>query len=226
MLIYAIMGKHVPLHGAVNGYEPGTGRDWFQILLCTNFMRCWGVTNGSLKWRCFKLRSQSTHWHIILWSTTIAPPPEIQPPLFSMTKRFGSKKRPPPLENNSRSTPKTIRTPMCTCKCLPSWLPDLTQWHTRWRFSTGIMRMENKHATARHFQVDGKRIHDWVKKEDHLQQLWGHVVWAWQRCSWLFDERAAGRPTSNKDLQMKALELASGLGIPSTFKASPTWVKC
>ena len=31
--------------------------------------------------------------------------------------------------------------------------------------------VENEQATARHFQVDRKRIHNWVEKEDHLQQL-------------------------------------------------------
>ena len=30
---------------------------------------------------------------------------------------------------------------------------------------------ENKHTTASHFQVDRKRINDWIKKEVNLQQL-------------------------------------------------------
>ena len=37
---------------------------------------------------------------------------------------------------------------------------------------------------------------------------------------YLLDERTAGRPVSNKDLRAKALELAPGLAVPSTFKAS------
>ena len=37
---------------------------------------------------------------------------------------------------------------------------------------------------------------------------------------YLLDERAAGRPVSNKDLLAKELELVPRLGVPSTFKAS------
>ena len=40
---------------------------------------------------------------------------------------------------------------------------------------------------------------------------------------YLLDERAAGCPVSNKDLQTKALELAPQLSVPSTFKASNMW---
>lgn len=38
------------------------------------------------------------------------------------------------------------------------------------------------------------------------------------------EERAAGRPVSNKDLRSKALELSSQFTLPSNFKASPMWL--
>lgn len=41
----------------------------------------------------------------------------------------------------------------------------------------------------------------------------------------LMEERAAGRPVSNKDLRSKALELSSQFAVPSTFKASPMWLQ-
>ena len=41
----------------------------------------------------------------------------------------------------------------------------------------------------------------------------------------LIEERVAGRPVRNKDLQAKALELAPQLGVPPTFKASSMWMK-
>ena len=38
-----------------------------------------------------------------------------------------------------------------------------------WYHSNG----ENKHATARNFKIDRKRVRDWVEKEDQLKQLHG-----------------------------------------------------
>ena len=98
---------------------------------------------------------------------------------------------------------------------------------------------ENKHATARYFQVDRKRVREWLQKEDELNALRGDGKKKRHLGSrkpmsheldeavleFLMEECAAGRPVSNKDLRSKALDLSRGFAVPSTFKASPMWLK-
>ena len=106
----------------------------------------------------------------------------------------------------------------------------------KWYHANG----ENKRGTAKHFCVDPKRVREWLQKEDELKKLKGCAKK--KRClrssgrplspeldkavlEYLMEERAAGRPVSNKDLRSKALELSSQFGVPSNFKASPMWLK-
>ena len=97
---------------------------------------------------------------------------------------------------------------------------------------------ENKHAAARHFGVDRKRLREWLENEDRLR---GNRVGAAKKkrminagkeplsleldkevLRYLEEERVAGRAVMNKDLSKKAQEIAV---LPDTFKASPMWLK-
>ena len=100
---------------------------------------------------------------------------------------------------------------------------------------------ENAHATARHFKVDRRSVRRWIEKEDEFMKLHGrkktmrHVSHKRRSLSreldsavydFLMEERTHGRPVSNKALRTKAVELMSTeYEVPSTFKASPMWLK-
>ena len=96
---------------------------------------------------------------------------------------------------------------------------------------------ENKHATAQYFQIDRKRFREWLQEEDDLKKLQGNskkrhlgrrlVLRKLDEAvlDFLMEERAAGRPVSNKELRSKALNLSHGFAVPSTFKAFPMWLK-
>ena len=100
---------------------------------------------------------------------------------------------------------------------------------------------ENKHETSRRFGIDRKRVREWVDKEDQLR---GSRVGAEKKkrkvnggkpplsaeldkqvLDFLIEERVAGRPVMNRDLTRKALQVATELALPDTFKASPMWLK-
>ena len=101
---------------------------------------------------------------------------------------------------------------------------------------------ENKHATARQFGLDRKRLREWLEKEDRLREK-GVGVGKKRRklpeggkplsaeldkavLDFMLEERIMGRPVTNKDLRRKALECVTELSLPDSFKASPMWLKC
>ena len=102
---------------------------------------------------------------------------------------------------------------------------------------------ENKHATAKYFKIDRRNLRTWLEKEADLTKVRGErkkkkKLTARKPLSreldeavldYLMDERASGRPVSNKGLRMKALELAKSPRfstiVPSDFMASPMWLK-
>ena len=108
----------------------------------------------------------------------------------------------------------------------------------RWYRDNG----ENKHAAARHFGIDRKRLREWLEK-DQLRENGvgaakkkrkmnaGKKLLLLELDRELLDkggapkERVACRAVMNKDLCKKAQEIASEIGLPDTFKASPMWLK-
>ena len=92
---------------------------------------------------------------------------------------------------------------------------------------------EDKHAASREFGIDRKRVREWLDKEDSL--LSNQVGSAKKKrklnagkdplsveldhavLEYLLEERAAGRPVSNRDISAKAIELAQELDDPPRF---------
>ena len=102
----------------------------------------------------------------------------------------------------------------------------------QWYYRNGA----NVAATARHFNIDRKRIRDWRDTEDYLMMhrrgKEGNKKRIkeclspdldYQLLEYMLDERAAGRPVSNGDLHEKGLEIARGLGL-GDFKASDGFI--
>ena len=95
--------------------------------------------------------------------------------------------------------------------------------------------------TAREFGVDRKRIREWLANEDLLmmhrrgsdakkRRLGGggqpvSQDLDMQVLDFLLDERAAGRPVSNRDLKEKAREFAQGDQNLANFQASDGWLR-
>ena len=96
---------------------------------------------------------------------------------------------------------------------------QVIQWH---RQNGG-----NVSETARNFNVDRKRVREWMGQEDVLlmhrrgaeaqkKRIGGGASAKSEELDalvldWLMDERAAGRPVSNKDLMDKARDIARGI---------------
>ena len=100
---------------------------------------------------------------------------------------------------------------------------------------------ENKHATGRQFGIGRKRIRDWVENVDFLRQQSIGASGKKRKLTvgmppmseeldqavldWLQEERAAERFVRNKDLQKKALQVATLFkNVPADFKASNMWL--
>ena len=96
---------------------------------------------------------------------------------------------------------------------------------------------ENKHKTAKEFDVDPKRIREWTDQEDRLRGLMGtgkgrkicnlhqgaefSIELDMLILDYLMDEREEGKVVTNDMLKMKALEVAPGIeDIPDDFVAS------
>ena len=104
-----------------------------------------------------------------------------------------------------------------------------------WYYAHG----ENKKQTAKHFDVDRKRIRDWLKFE---QQFRMEPQSGMQRkkkrtgfsphykdldkalLEWYKEQKTQSQKVTNQALRIKALELAPQLGYQDTFKASTNWV--
>lgn len=97
----------------------------------------------------------------------------------------------------------------------------------------------NCHAAAEHFGEDQKMVRNWLGKEKEMQITKSatnkkHLEHGSVGIStdldaavlaYLIEERSEGRPVSNKQLEVKALELGPMHNIPPSFKASSMWLK-
>jgi hypothetical protein len=108
---------------------------------------------------------------------------------------------------------------------------DVIQWH---RDNGAVISI-----TARRFDVDRKRVREWIKQEDALTLNRRGKSSMMKRLhpggqfnqehdmiivDFLIEERAAGRPVSNYDIQDKAKEEARQIGGMEDFKASSGWL--
>ena len=96
---------------------------------------------------------------------------------------------------------------------------------------------ENAHATANHFHIDRSVIRRWLTNELVLKKAKKRSIKRRMRdykplypelddtlFEYLCDERAAGRPVSNKQLMSKAMDIAPTLNVDDSFKASNMWL--
>ena len=93
--------------------------------------------------------------------------------------------------------------------------------------------------TSKHFEIDRRMLRNWLAKEDCMKKTrcrkekkhlypaskGPHAAVDAAVLAYLTDERSAGRPVSNKQLRAKAMEEATKLNVPASFKASDMWLK-
>lgn len=103
-----------------------------------------------------------------------------------------------------------------------------------WYYRNG----ENKNLTARMFNVDRKRIRDWLIDEKKLRsdptpkhtkrkRTTGRLQFKdieTALLQWYKDQQIKGLRPKNGDLQTKSLELAEHFGLQDSFKGSSTWL--
>ena len=103
-----------------------------------------------------------------------------------------------------------------------------------WYYKNG----ENKTKTARAFDIDRKRVRDWLRDEVNLRSdpnpgltrkkragcppLYKEIESALYQ--WYVDQKDRGFKPKNMDLKAKSLEFAEQLGLQGSFKASGSWL--